>query len=1301
MAKKVKSALIVIISVFMLVVSALLLLCLQPVQQKIADIAIAELTKITKNRVSVGRAKVVSLRKITLNEVYIEDMQGDTLIAAETLEAKFRFWPLFKKKILIKSARLSDFTLNIGKPSPDTSFNYQFLIDAFLPDTTKTSSSTVLFRIDKIILENGILNYNIDYEPIIDSDLMDFNHLQVSNINAEVAPKTNDFSEFDIISLSFSEKCGFIINDLSAKLSIENNRFLFSNLQIRLPNSKLTADQSFIDLDLNCRFNVSADSVCPSDFKYFTPVLNDYTDNVVLKGTMEGRLPDFKLNLSDARYGNLYRVSGTASYRSNGEMEFDIESLGRTLPLKTAGSLIYNTSNKKAKISASLSDFRPNDFHLLTQYPHSAISGQFDADIDGFDLDSMRTVLIINNLVFNTGQGKGAISDSLIAINYSAEKGGAKFLSLESSLFDFEGKGKFSFNNLTNSFINSYLSLFRTDKISRRQARHIENFDFSLQMKNASALADALGLNFSVPDSAKIESSYSVEDTVSNLNLYLYCIYNQNDTLNCKINLSNPQQTMQAKLAAISLSPENSIKTDLEFDIEAKQASKLSPVEWDFALKQGSIALNETNLTILPANIAITANRFDIQEFTLQHSETEFIKLTGTISENDADSALLSIRNFQIGTALELMRNRLPLSGIASGDIALSRLSSAPRAFTRNFAIDSIRFDNYQVGNLTLTSGWNSERQAVFFRAALNNADMPESTVSGFVLPEKDSMIVNGDIKGLKIKWLSDYVASAVFGLDGEAGAKISATGLISDPEISGKIYIDKAVAGILKTGAVYEITDSVEFTPQIFKFNNFTITDKKSQKAVVNGSIQHTRFADLKPNLKVDFTNFSFLDNAQQTDSLIFGNLNASGRMTVTKDTKNWLIAGNLANTNNNSLTFNLLETATEARRYNWLTFTTFDTLPEIIDYDSVIVSENTASTAHSDNRHYFETPSNNTTKTSDLQTSFSLPVKINLSLAVNNSLIINALYNQSTGDKVQAQGSGTIDLGYDLNNSTMTMQGNYKIDNGKCTFTIPNFTKKNFTIEEGGKLTFNGDPMKTTFNVAADYNLKASPKTLDQGFAELTDYSKIPVSCRLSAIGDLDRMKLDYSIVLPDETNEIQKKLDALLYSDDMKIKQIAYLLAFGSFAPLGNDSQTEQSGSNIWTTLASSSISSQLNNLLSGVLKDNWTIGAELHSEDGNFQNVAMDVNISTSLFNDRLTVSSTLGFKNGNAVQTDETNNNITGDFDLEYKLNQSGNLAVRFFNLTNSEFYEKARTTQGAGLLYKRKGKTFRQLFGKW
>ncbi|MDR1683157.1 MAG: translocation/assembly module TamB, partial [Candidatus Symbiothrix sp.] len=223
--------------------------------------------------------------------------------------------------------------------------------------------------------------------------------------------------------------------------------------------------------------------------------------------------------------------------------------------------------------------------------------------------------------------------------------------------------------------------------------------------------------------------------------------------------------------------------------------------------------------------------------------------------------------------------------------------------------------------------------------------------------------------------------------------------------------------------------------------------------------------------------------------------------------------------------------------------------------------------------------------------------------------------------------------------------------------------------------------------------YRLRADLTTLDPSFASILVNPSVPVDCSLSASGNINDIKLKYNILLPNESDDTQRQVNSLLYSDDMKIKEIAYLLAFGAFLPL-RDNLADAGNSNLVNSLAALS-SGGLNQLLSGMLGDKWTIGTDFRTRNATFNTMDMDVNISGHLFNDRLIINSTVGYHNNNTQM-----NNFTGDFSLEYKLNASGNLVLKAYNTTNNSYYEQATTTQGVGLVYKRQGRTLKKLFGK-
>jgi hypothetical protein len=1028
-------------------------------------------------------------------------------------------------------------------------------------------------------------------------------------------------------------------------------------------------------------------------------------ETLSLNGEIDGSLPDLNLRLEAfCGMGNLF-VEGTGGYllesgMLNGNLSVDVRrwnyngytyrnvkadvsymndsvainlnSEDVNLPLRLDASAYLSEKNPSLQLSAVLSGVQLDSLHFLPEYPGSKLSGKIDVDVDRFDPEHMSAFVTIDNLNFATPSG--VFDDSPIVISYKATANNQKQLNIRSKILNVRGKGQFSYAGINQSLKNAFPVLFPRGKQKIKHKNQVQDdFNFLIAIRQSNTVTHLLGMETEIPDSALFVGKYIGTDSLLTLQTTAFCVFSQSDTARIDLTLSNEQQHLLVHVDVDNNSSRYDLEGNLGGEIEFIPAPGKPFPDMNIALRPGSLTLNGTPFMISPAQIMLRDKRYEINNLSLRHSYSEYLKLDGIISNDQTDSLQLSINRFQIGTLLEAIKNKFPLSGVASGDITAHRILDAPLVFTRNFSIEDILFDGNEIGNLSLTSGWNSTRQGLMFRAALNNADSPGSLLSGYILPEKDSLYLTGDIKGIKLEWFIGYLPDTFYDVDGEFGARIKAVGKITSPALTGMAYLKDATVGIKTLNTTYRISDSVSLDPDKIVFKEFIVYDETRKNSKINGSISHKQFSNLTPKLTLDFNNFLALNNELQTDSLFYGLLRVNGSLNVISKNNNWIVQGKLSNGKANHIMLNIPESVAEAQRYSWVTYVNTE------EKDSVVTRSVTE---------------RKPTAIAVAEDKFSLPLKLQLTLSPNSNLNMGVMLNPSTKDAAQVTGSGAIDFSYDLNNSAMNLQGNYEIEDGKCTLSLKNITRKTFAVQQGGKLNFRGDPMNTTFDVTAVYSLRSDLTTLDPGFGELLGTTKVPVNCLLTASGSMKNMQLKYNIKLPNEPDETQRKLDGLIYTDDIKIKEIAYLLALGSFMPV-NSNSLNSGNSNIWTSLASSSITTQLNNLLSGVLNDNWTIGTDLHTKDTNFSEMDMDVNVSTRLFDNRLTLNSTLGYHN-NQIQND----NFTGDFDLEYKLSPGGNVILRFYNVTNNQYYDKSKsaTKQGLGVVYKRTGRTFRQLF---
>ena len=1128
-----------------------------------------------------------------------------------------------------------------------------------------TCSGEITGKLPEISLPHFELNYGKQLQLSFSAGITDYNAWQTSAFELNLEKCLIDPKLFKLPlrtdAIALSGKVTGSLPDLKATLTAGSKQ----------GNIALDGTGGYVVLPENARFDLNVESSrCNLRNLLSDTTLGNASFQLATQGTIAGwNKINAKVNAEIRQFdykGYNYRDITASAVYANDSVSIDLISKDQNLPLTIHGKAGLNKNNQFVRFSAQLNGVHPDVLNLLPEYQGSELSGSIKADVIGFDPELMEASVALDDLHWKTSSEDFNASPATISYIAGADK--QKQINVRSPMLNVRGKGSFTYDEIMQSFSQAFPVLFSPDRSKiKKQTLDRENFDFAVGIHQANAITQLFGMKTNIPDSALFIGKYNKEDEDLNLNVTAFCIFSQTDTARVQMNLSNSQDDILVQLNVNNKSNQYEIEGNIGATVKfIPNPDELKP-DVNIALTPGLLTLNGTTFRINPAEITIKDNYYEISNFALRHSTSEYIKADGAISDNADDSLRINVNQFEIGTVMSALKNKIPLSGTASGDITLSHLLEKPLMLTRNFTIDNLVFDESPIGNVQLRSAWSSERQGLALRATWTPPDAPASMLSGFVLPQKDSLALTADIHGIRLKWLDGYLPDTFDGVDGELGAKINVSGKFDSPDVSGMLYLNGATVGIPMLNTKYRMTDSIALEKDQIVFRDCKIYDEANQYAKINGSIFHNQFSSFTPKLTIDFNQFLALNNSEQTDSLFYGLLRMDGNLSIVSQNKNWLIQGKLSNGRANKIMVNLPESALEAQRYNWLTFV---------------------------NREKPDSTAINKEQTAGSPSGFSLPLRMQITLSVDQNLSIGAVINPDTKDAATVTGRGVLDINYNLTGAVPRVMGTYTINDGKCTLSLKNITKKTFQIQPGGKLNFQGDPMSATFNLTAIYSLRAFLTSLDPSFATISSPSKIPVNCLLTASGKMDDMQLKYQIVLPNQSDEIQRKLDGLIYSDEIKIKQIAYLLAFGSFLPV-NSNPMNTGASSIWTSLASSSITTQLNHLLSGVLSDNWTIGTDLHSNDANFSNVDMDVNISTRIFNDRLTINGTLGYHNN----TDQINN-FTGDFNLEYKLTPRGNVLLQFYNVTNNQYYDrsKAPLTQGIGIVYKREGRTFRQLF---
>jgi len=151
------------------VVALALSLNIPAVQNFVKGKAINYLKNKTKTEVSLESIKIALPKDVVLNKFYIEDRNKDTLLYAEKLAVDISLFKLLDNTVEVNNIELKNIRANVKRISPDTTFNFSFLVDAFMSEEkkpeekiNKDTTSTLKFSVDKVSFEDIGITYRDD-----------------------------------------------------------------------------------------------------------------------------------------------------------------------------------------------------------------------------------------------------------------------------------------------------------------------------------------------------------------------------------------------------------------------------------------------------------------------------------------------------------------------------------------------------------------------------------------------------------------------------------------------------------------------------------------------------------------------------------------------------------------------------------------------------------------------------------------------------------------------------------------------------------------------------------------------------------------------------------------------------------------------------------------------------------------------------------------------------------------------------------------------------------------------------------
>ncbi len=708
-----------------------------------------------------------------------------------------------------------------------------------------------------------------------------------------------------------------------------------------------------------------------------------------------------------------------------------------------------------------------------------------------------------------------------------------------------------------------------------------------------------------------------------------------------------------------------------------------------------------------PSTLAIDGKKFQTSDAVLHEGEdnnyiidnlritnkNQQLDISGSFGEDEGLNMQVHMDNWQLDFFLGMLRKGyINFGGYASGDLFVT---SQPSLLfqARSLQIDSLTYIGTDLNEAQISFAFDAERTRLHLLADIQSDSLHNSHVDCDVHLHEvhDTIDLRFNTDSLPIDFLHYWLGGALQDLHGHTSGDIRVFGDCDSLNLEGRPLLQNVNFTHEQLGGVrFYVTDTLNLVANadaptgFVGLNNVTVTDRFGQKAVLTLDLEHKHFHELEYGVDIDIpeTQAGFLvydHPTQENGALFWGRLWATGRCQMHGNYSHHRISLQMAPAGRSFFNLSPGEENFTENAYNFLTFRDKEQfrLAEENELQRIIGHKNTAKEAAEEPTY----------------------VEMDLLIHANERCQVYVQMDPLAEDRLICKGNGDLSLHYDPFHD-MNLTGNYDITSGSYTVTMKgDVMTKAFQMQQGSRITFPGSPSEAELDLKAVYNIpSANLKDLDESFASVASLSRttLPVDCKLNVTGQITAPQIAFDLEIKNTSDDVQALVHNIIGTQEMLNREVLYLLLFSKFyTPEYASTSQRQTGSEL-TSFASSSLTSQLNNLL-GHMSDNFTLGTNFRSDKGDFSDMEMDVSVSTRLLNDRLLMTGNLGYRDpANSIGLNNTNNTFIGDFDMEFLINTRGTVRAKAYSHYNERDYSinSALTTQGIGIILRKDFKSF-------
>ncbi len=788
-------------------------------------------------------------------------------------------------------------------------------------------------------------------------------------------------------------------------------------------------------------------------------------------------------------------------------------------------------------------------------------------------------------------------------------------------------------------------------------------------------------INISVDSSGKLKTSLKSQRLALGKNYIKDVVLlanNRNNRFSGNISVKE-LQISKFKLANNSLkitASDNNIGASYSFEkdsvnrgdlrISAGLARNEDLMDISLDILPSAMIISSKEWKMLPSSLNFRGRDMSIESLEVISGD-EKIYAYGSTSNAQKDTLTIGLGNFDISILNPLLEPLLGsdfgIKGAATGNVEITSPMKS-RGVLVDMLIDSTFIANRELGALSVGSAWNEDFER--FDIMLHNEKKGKRNMDVVAKYTPKSRMFDGRISldSLSLKHAEPFMTDVFSEMDGYMSGEIFAEGPVNLLEIrSRNTRLENALLKVAYTNVPYYADGNFRLDNEGIYFDDIKLRDRYDGTGSVNGSINWIRFRDMTFDTHLNVSSMEAVNLTQAMSESFYGRLFATGNVSITGPMNSLVLSADAVTAKTGQIHIPMSGSVTSGGSTNLLRFKKLEKPIYIDPYDARMARREEEENSNSD---FF--------------------VKLKVAASPNVEAFVEI--DPASGNVLSGRGNGLIEL--EIGEDVFNINGDYTLTSGKYNFSALGLVNREFDIQDGSSINFNGDIMASMLNIDAMYVTKASLATLladDKSVA-----NRRTVECIIKITDRLSNPRLEFNIEIPDLNSMIQSRVESALSTEDKMQKQFLSLLLSNSFLP------DEQSGIVNNTSMLYSNVTEAMANQLTNILhKLDIPLDLGLKYQPTEQGTDLFDVAVSTQLFNNRVIVNGNIGNKEYTAGNNQS---DVVGDLDIEIKLNKPGTFRLNIFSHSADMYSNYLDNTQrnGVGLTYQTEFNSVRQFF---